>query len=323
MLAGIGFAAALLCAAIMGLAIQRGSTCTVAALEEWHATRRLTRLAAMVEASLWVCAGLLLARQCGLLTPLPRGYALSPWTLAGATLLGAGAVLNQACVFGTVARLGSGQWAFAATPMGFYLGCLSAGQVFAAPVPKALDTAPPLSSLPAWAAWVVLAIGLWRAASALSRRRGAITAPWSPHAATLVIGLAFLVLLIIAGEWAYTDVLAELARGMASGVAARSALCAALLVGALAGGRMTGKLQWGPLRLAQLLRCAGGGLLMGWGGQLIPGGNDGLVLLGMPMLWPYAWASFGVMLAVISVLLLALNRRRVGTDAGLKQASKP
>lgn len=309
MIDGGALVLALLCAAIMGLAIQRGSTCTVAAVEEWRSTRRLTRLAAMVEASIWVCAGVWLARLWGHATPLPPGYALTGWTLTGAALLGLGAVANQACVFGTVARLGSGQWAYAATPIGFYLGCLSVGSVFAAPAPAVLDAGSPLGSLPGWMAWFLLAAMSWRAASALSRRRGVITAPWSPHAATLLIGITFAALLVVAGAWAYTDVLAELARGMAQGLPARSAMGAALLLGALVGGWSSGKLKAQAVTLTHLLRCAVGGLLMGWGSALIPGGNDGLVLLGMPMLWPYAWASFAVMLAVIALSLHMLDPR--------------
>ena len=68
---GVVFLAALLCAAGMGLAIQRGGTCAVAAVEEVLAERRLTRLLAIVEASLWVSAGLLLAHRFGLLNALP------------------------------------------------------------------------------------------------------------------------------------------------------------------------------------------------------------------------------------------------------------
>ena len=303
------FGVALLCAAVMGLAIQRGSTCSVAAVEEWRSSRRFTRLAAMLEASLWVCAGLLLARQFGHPMALPAGHALTLWTVAGATLLGLGAAVNQACVVGTVARLGSGQWAYAATPLGFFVGCLSVQAVFSPPAPMPLGTGSQLAAVPAWVAWVFPVLALWRWLPALRQRGGRITAPWSPHAATTVIGIAFVVLLLAAGAWAYTDVLADLARGMASRLPARGALCAALLLGALAGGRMSGKLKWEPLRCAQLLRCGGGGWLMGWGSALIPGSNDGLVLLGMPMLWPYAWVSFGVMLAVIATTLQVLERR--------------
>ncbi|EHR72224.1 hypothetical protein BurJ1DRAFT_3416 [Burkholderiales bacterium JOSHI_001] len=313
MVGGAALVVALLCAAAMGLAIQRGSTCAVAAVEEWRSTRRFTRLAAMLEASLWVCAVLLLARHWGHPMALPAGYAVTRWTLAGAALLGAGAAVNQACVMGTVARLGSGQWAYAATPLGFYLACLSAPTLFAPPAPMALGTGSPLGAVPAAASWVfpalALALALRRGVPALRRRGLALNAPWSPHAATTVIGIAFAALLLAAGTWAYTDVLAELARGMAHSLPARLALCAALLLGALAGGHLSGKLKWEPVRPAQGLRCAGGGLLMGWGSALIPGGNDGLVLMGLPMLWPYAWVAFGVMLAVIAAALHALAQR--------------
>ena len=39
---------------------------------------------------------------------------------------------------------------------------------------------------------------------------------------------------------------------------------------------------------------------MGWGSLLIPGSNDGLILVGMPLLRPYAWAAFATMYLVIA-----------------------
>jgi hypothetical protein len=41
-----------------------------------------------------------------------------------------------------------------------------------------------------------------------------------------------------------------------------------------------------------LIRHLAGRLLMGVGGSVKPGGNTGLILLGMPMLWSYAWVAF-------------------------------
>ena len=59
----IAFTLALLCAAVMGLAIQRGGTCTVAAVEDLLAGGEQRRLLAIVEASLWVGVGLLVVRE--------------------------------------------------------------------------------------------------------------------------------------------------------------------------------------------------------------------------------------------------------------------
>ena len=101
--------AAILCVGVMGFAIQRGATCTVAAVDEVLTKRRAHRLAAMLEASLWVAGGLTLARLADLAGSMPIGYSVSTWTLVGGALLGLGAWINRACVFGASARLGSGE----------------------------------------------------------------------------------------------------------------------------------------------------------------------------------------------------------------------
>ena len=314
---GVVFLAALLCAAGMGLAIQRGGTCAVAAVEEVLAERRLTRLLAIVEASLWVSAGLLLAHRFGLLNALPAGYAVSGWTAGGAALLGLGAALNRACVVGTVARLGSGEWAYLATPVGFYLGCLTEQALFGLHPAQRLTQAAPVLAAPLWLAWALWAVlpalvaqRFWRVRRVRAQGlvQGLVQGLWTPHNATALIGLLFVALLLLAGAWAYTDVLADLARVMAGplgapGLGARAWLAGAMLAGAVAGGWLTGKWRRHPLRAQAVLRCAGGGLLMGWGGQMVPGGNDVLLLVGMPLLWPYAWVAFATMGAVVAAAL--------------------
>jgi uncharacterized membrane protein YtjA (UPF0391 family) len=308
MLTGLVFVVVALCAGTMGFAIQRGATCTVAAVEEVVARRGVGRLLALVEASLWVAGGLLIAHQLHWLTQVPVGYALSGWTLAGAALLGLGAFVARACVFGAIARLGSGDWAYAATPIGFYVGCLSVDAVFAPTAARTLGASPVVLGAPVVVAWLAAGFFAWRIGAPLVAHRAMLRTLlgrrlWSPHAATIVIGLAFLVMLILAGAWAYTDVLAELARGVAHGVAARTALLVCLLAGAIVGGWTVGRLRFTPVRATAVVRCLAGGTLMGWGGLLIPGGNDGLILVGMPLLWPYAWVAFATMCLTIGSAL--------------------
>jgi toxin CptA len=139
----------------------------------------------------------------------------------------------------------------------------------------------------------------------LRLRHDAASRVWSPHAATTVIGIAFFFMLLLVGAWAYTDVLAELAHGMSSSLVARSLLLLAMLAGAMLGGWTAGRLRSTPISVAQLLKCFTGGLLMGWGSLLIPGGNDGLILVGMPLLWPYAWVAFAAMCIAIGAALFA------------------
>ena len=189
-----------------------------------------------------VAGGLLVAQALHLLGRMPVGYPLNAWTVVGGALLGLGAYVNRACVFGSIARFGSGEWAYLATPLGFYLGCLSFGQAFSAvKQPQALAAGSPVLQAPVWVAVVFVAFTAWRMArptlvvraraSAMDMpwHHGLVARVWSPHAATVVIAVAFLVMLLLVGAWSYTDVLAELARGMAQSLPARLLLLLALL----------------------------------------------------------------------------------------------
>ena len=306
-----------LCAGVMGYAIQRGATCTVAAVDELLGKRRANRLMAMGEASLWVAGGLALATVLGALPVMPVAYPVSGWIFVGGVLLGFGAWVNKACVFGAIARFGSGEWSYAATPLGFYVGCLTVGPLFAAPAAHKLVETSPVLRAPGPIAVLFIAFALWRVLPALlqaPRAKPAVRATdrarelaervWDPHAATAVIGVTFVIILLLIGVWAYTDVLAQLARGMSMRLALGVVCLIALYVGALLGGWTAGRLRSTPVSPVNLLRCFVGGVLMAWGSLLIPGSNDGLILIGMPLLWPYAWVAFGTMCVTIAAAQL-------------------
>jgi toxin CptA len=321
-LGSLAFLVAALCAAAMGYAIQRGATCTVAAVDEVMTKRRCTRLVSMLEASLWVAGGLLIARALHVLPAVPAGHAVGVSTVVGGALLGLGAYVNRACVFGAVARFGSGEWAYLTTPLGFYLGCV--GFVYAGVTPPArLDTTSPILGAASWLAFAAGTLMLFRLMLALRKggrpgvSLGRVLAArvWSPHAATIVIGISFCIMLVLVGAWAYTDVLAELAHGMTRSTAARALLLAALLGGAALGGFTAGRFRHTRITARQLLRCVAGGVLMGWGSLLIPGGNDGLILVGLPLLWPFAWLAFLMMAVTIAgarVAAMAIAREAPG-----------
>lgn len=304
---------AILCVGLMGFAIQRGATCTVAAVDEVLNKRRAHRLVAMLEASLWVAGGLALAQLAHAAGSMPAGYAVSAWTVVGGALLGLGAWVNKACVFGAVARLGSGEWAYAATPVGFYAGCLSVMPVFSRPVAKPLSEGSPLFQISMLFAAIFVIFVLWRLRPSLGALRGPDRSGWlrqkvwSPHAATVVIGVSFVITLLLVGRWAYTDVLADLARAMEGesvSLLLPVLLLTALYVGALIGGLTAGRWQSVRVSALQVLRCFAGGVVMGWGSLLIPGSNDGLILIGIPLLRPYAWLAFASMFVAIAAAML-------------------
>ena len=332
-LSSVGFLIAFGCAVIMGFAIQRGATCTVAAMDEAVTSRRFTRLVAMVEASLWVAGGLALAQAFHLLPKMPAAYEASVYTVLGGMLLGLGAYVNRACVFGAIARLGSGDWAYAVTPLGFYVGCVTVDRVFGRAMHHSLEQASPVLHSASWVAGLFALFVPWRlmrpfmargpggqrASLPASLRRVASAASWSPHTATTVIGVTFLFMLLLVGAWAYTDALAELAHGMAMSVAAKLLLLAALLGGAALGGWTQGRLRSRRISLPELAKCFSGGVLMGWGSLLIPGGNDGLILVGMPLLRPYAWLAFIAMCVTIG-LALAIEKQLLPVPLGKRAA---
>ncbi len=320
---------AILCVGVMGFAIQRGATCTVAAVDEVLTKRRAHRLVAMLEASLWVAGGLALARLAHLSGSMPAGYAVSAWTVIGGALLGLGAWVNKACVFGAVARLGSGEWAYAATPVGFYVGCLSVMPLFARPVASRISEDSPLFQALTLVAVVFVGFVLWRLRPGLLALRGPDRSRWmrqkiwAPHAATVVIGVSFVITLLLAGRWAYTDVLTDLARAMdgeSVSLLLPLLLLTALYVGALTGGLTAGRWQSVRVSTSQVLRCFAGGVVMAWGSLLIPGSNDGLILIGMPLLRPYAWLSFASMFGAIAAAMLVqgfLGRQVVRNGGGI------
>jgi toxin CptA len=315
----VAFVVAVLCAGVMGYAIQRGATCTVAAVDEVVAEGAFSRLLALVEAALWVAGGVVVAQALHVLPQMPAGYAITSWTLIGGALLGLGAAINGACVFGSIARFGSGEWAYLLTPLGFFLGCVSVGAVFGAVMPHRLEVEPPVLRASTWLVLPFAALALWRVALGArdvakgdrSRWHAMVAARiWSPHTATTVIGVTFVIMLLLVGGWAYTDVLAELARGMATSVGARVLLANALLAGAVLGGWTASRLRSASVSPTQAARCLVGGVVMGWGSVLLPGGNDGLVLVAMPLGWPYAWLAFATMCATIATARIATGHWR-------------
>jgi uncharacterized membrane protein YedE/YeeE len=332
MLLSVGVVVAVLCAGLMGYAIQRGATCTVAAVDELLNKRKVNRLVAMLEASLWVAGGLALAKLFGMLPTTPAAYPVSAWVFVGGVLLGFGAWLNGACVFGAIARFGSGDLNYLATPIGFYLGCLTVGALFGAPDPTPLDAESlVLQASGGVAAPLFLGFAAWRivpplfdallawpdegAARALARR------VWAPHAATGVIGVTFVAILLLVGVWAYTDVLAQLARGTSMRLVLGVLFLLALYAGAVLGGWTAGRLRAMRPTLAGATKCLAGGALMAWGTLLIPGSNDGLILIGMPLLRPYAWLAFATMCVTIAAALWL--HRAMGRQAHPRVAGAP
>src|SRR5438445_8406810 len=249
-----------ICAALMGFAIQRGGTCLVAAVDEVVSKQRATRLLALAEGSALVAAGIVVAQLLHLLPMAPRAFALTGWTVAGGMIMGLGAYVAGACVFGAVARIGNGDAAYVLVPAGFFLGCLTALELGMGRLPHAVPAHSPVLSQPLIFAGPLLVLVGWRIWNVIhaARRREFLAHVWSPHVATSVIGVTFVILLLLACAWCYTDYLAETARHMAHNGAARGMLLVALFAGALLGGWTGGRIKAVNVSIAALARCLAG-----------------------------------------------------------------
>jgi toxin CptA len=205
-----------------------------------------------------------------------------------------------------VARIGNGEPAYFLVPIGFFLGCLAAVGLGMSHLPQATDKQSLVLAQAALFAGPLLAIAAWRLWHTIGAARDGQFANyvWSPHVATAVIGVTFVILLLVAGAWNYTDYLAEAARRMTSRGFERGLLLLALFGGALFGGWTAGRIK--PVRpgWVSAVRCLLGGLLLGLGGSLVPGANDGLIMLGLPLLYPHAWIAFASMFVTIVAALM-------------------
>ena len=126
--------------------------------------------------------------------------------------------------------------------------------------------------------------------------------------AAALLGLSNGVLYAFHGSWAYTSTLqggVERLMGADSGsLAVQWGLFAALLVGMglSAWHRGSFRLDWRPS--VSWTRNLVGGLLMGLGAALAAGGNDVLVLHGIPGLSPHAVPAYAALMVGVAVVLV-------------------
>lgn len=306
-------------AALLGFSAHRAGLCTVKAVEEVFATRRGFMLLAFAKSVLWV-AGVTLA--IAMLVPdarlRPESWALTLAGLGGGLLFGLGAVVNGGCAISTLSRLGSGELGMLGTLLGFGFGVVAADAGATLGLLPARADAPPLATTaPAIAPWLLLALAAWMAWELTrlvsTRPRGAglrallLADLYRLSTAAALIGIANGLLYALHGPWIYTRTL-RLAVGDGAGPPLLFwALFAAVLAGMTLSAWQRGGLRLDIRPRPVWLRHVAGGLAMGAGAALVPGGNDVLLLHGIPNLSPHALPAFAAMLAGIA-LTLAIAR---------------
>ncbi len=304
------------CAFLWGFSVSRGGTCAVAAAKQLVYERHGTLLigfAIAVGASGLI--SLPLAWIFGNDIHLARDAVISPALIVGAVLLGVGAVINDACLFGTLSRVSLGEVRFLALPAGLAAGfALSDRQSLLRPAPGHLNVLmhPSHTGL---LAIVVFALLLGVGWILLGSRRPVPDATgWPLRLSMVLMGACGAFLFLLVPGWTYAD---AVWRGVSPGAAMAMAGGSAVLVGAVAvGGAIVSSVAGGAFCYRRptpvtVLRSFAGGAVMAMGAAMIPGGNDSLLLAAVPAATISGITAFAVMSVTVPLLLVAQRRRHI------------
>jgi len=300
----------------VGFAMKYGGLCTYAAAVQIVRERRFERLMAFLAAAAWAAL---------VVVPLawwwPAELSVSAthddWAMAvvGGLLLGLGAHFNRGCIFGTFVQLTGGNLTYVATLIGMVAGALAAkyGLVAIAPV----KTAPALAAQPGVPAmlWLLVAAifitsTIWRRGRGSAPRR-LRSHPLSSILVALTLGVGGGWLFAAVNGWDFASVLMRAAWQSLSITNAGPSLLAiactlSMVAGGVAAAVSQNRFAWRAPELLPSLASFAGGSLMGLAAVLLPGGNDGLLLSGVPALAPHAWLGYALMLASMLALLMRL-----------------
>jgi uncharacterized membrane protein YedE/YeeE len=264
-----------------GIAIQTGGICVVRAAAE-TASGRFGQLLCTFLAAATAAVTLALARSIDIADAVPQLWP-SFAGIAGAVVFAAGARLNGACAIGTVGRLAEGDLAYLATLLGAGL----AAAAYGGPRLQAMTPGLNLTWQEVWAGCLVVltVFGL------LALRRYGRLTHWRSY---VLVGSTGALLAASQAHWAWIDVVRDLVRGnmlSSMGLVAFGALFAGAI------GAAFWMRRWRLRRpsLRHVLRDFAGGALMMTGGVMTPGGNDSLVLYGLPGGSPRAVMAWLVM----------------------------
>ena len=162
---------------------------------------------------------------------------------------------------------------------------------------------------------------LWRLGRGQRQLKAVLLAPaYHLSVSAALLGLAAGLLYATQGAWSYTNYLrTQVLHSLEAAPAPvmwHGVLVAGLLAGMLASALQRGSFGWRrPVNAGGWLRHAGGGALMGAGAAMVPGGNDTLLLAGLPTLTAGALASYLAMLAGIALVLGVLRAARAQMSA--------
>jgi hypothetical protein len=307
---------------LIGYSSQRSGVCMVRATRELIERQRVNRLAGFLLAAALAMIAMALADLLGARPFITiAGSRPDMLAIAGGALFGLGTLLAGNCAIGTLAALTTGETHRIATIAAMFLAALLLGPSMsqaALMLPPRVPLVSPvaghtLQALLIGGALAVLAGGYIYRRLGWSRPRGG----WSPLVAMSLIGAASGTLFALDQRWVYTSRIAEVAYGEVAlswaTIIGPLALIGGMVIAAIVGG--TFRLQFGGMRA--WITAVGGGLLMGLGATLVPGGNDAMLFTGVPLLLPNLLAAYATFFVT---LLIGLKVRQAMADKAERAA---
>lgn len=280
---------------LLGIANQRGSTCAVAAMEQLVRMRRGDSLAGFAVAASIAALTMLVVGM-----PMPNSPLPSVSAVGGGMILAIGARINGRCAMGTVASLSRGNFSRVATILGFFAGALVARFVMLRP-----EMGEHAIAMHDRLRMGAVALVTFAAAWHFARRQDAPARVWM-----VVIGIISTLLYALARDWTYTSRLVAIADGMPGNLAVFAAGFFALILGGTAAAWRDGTLSVHATgAVTKWLRAGVGGALMGIGGALVPGGNDTMLLIGVPLLVPDLLLAYATFLLALFLFTLVESRK--------------
>jgi uncharacterized membrane protein YedE/YeeE len=312
----------LLLATLLGFAVHRASLCTVKTVAEIFSTRKIYMLMAMLKTVLWV-----MTISMPIILFLPdvaapnRSYAITIAAIIGGFTFGVGAAINGGCAFSTLGHLANGNIWMLTTILGYCLGV--AGLSIMVPmtepgqalIPLLFKAQRPFIFAILAALWLFLSweiFRLWK-----TRKMGHslsqlfLSKYYRLSTAAIVLGFSGGVLYALYDTWTYTNALKQKVQSIWMPVEKPASINLLLFIALFCGmvlsalQRRSWRLQWRPIQTWP--RHLIGGVLMGTGAVLIPGGNDTLMLKSLPGLSPHALPAMAALFFGIGVTLPLLR----------------
>ena len=276
---------------VLGFALNHGSICTVIATRELVSEKRSARFIALVECAVWAALVYAILETSPI---MHQGWSPIVYLVPAAILFGLGTYVNGACVFGSVGHFGNGEIDFGFAFLGIF------AVVYVEFFFGLLPNQPPISSSlplgPVLLALVLLAV--------LALRLGvSFKSETNFRRLTLsmgVVGITFTVLAVFAPGFSITASVGSIVSIPVAG----AVIFVCMFSGSLVSARLRKRrfmLKWPTI--GTIARRAFGGVLMGLGSLLIPGGNDTLLLIGFPMGAWQAALAYVLFVATLAVLI--------------------